>query len=61
MLTTVYGFGVEFHIKLFFCKFRFIIFGLVLFNDFLALMEGKILFFFFFKKRKDWNDSGIGF
>jgi hypothetical protein len=34
---------------------------MVLFNDFLALMEGKILFFFFFKKRKDWNDSGIGF
>ncbi|AIJ38215.1 hypothetical protein FPSM_01720 [Flavobacterium psychrophilum] len=25
--------------------------------DALAQMEGKILFFFFFKKRKDWNDS----
>jgi hypothetical protein len=26
---------------------------------FLAPIEGKILFFFSFKKRKDWNDSGI--
>jgi hypothetical protein len=24
----------------------------------LAPIEGKILFFFSFKKRKDWNDSG---
>jgi hypothetical protein len=32
---------------------------MVLFNDFLVLMEGKILFFFFFKKEKIGMTAGL--